>query len=246
MLLIADAILDAVGPRTRLIVLCSPANPTGRVISRGTVQRIADGLLARGGPPVYVLHDGIYRELVYVEDVGDFGSVYPYTIAINSLSKSNALPGLRLGWAIAPADVMPSIVKLHGWVTSCASTFAQRVAWEIFSENALREHFAWYADQHRGVLTTLQETGLHYIRPEGAFYVCVEVGAEDTLAFAEALLEERDVVAIPGHIFAPLLAGWLRTSYVGPLADVREGLLRIGDFARERGSLPAAALRSQP
>lgn len=233
-----EAVLAAVGPRTRLIVLCSPANPTGRVISRAAVERIASGLLERGGAPVYILHDAIYRELVYVDDVGDFAATYPYTIAVNSLSKSNALPGLRLGWAMAPAEVMPSIVKLHGWVTSCASTFAQRVAFEIFSANALREHHAWYAEQRRGVLAALRETELEFIEPEGAFYVCVRVTDGDTLAFAEALLEERDVVAIPAHIFAPLMAGWLRTSYVIPLPEVREGLSRIADFAQQRG-LPA-------
>ncbi|MDQ2908064.1 MAG: pyridoxal phosphate-dependent aminotransferase [Candidatus Eremiobacteraeota bacterium] len=231
----ADAILEAVGPRTRLIVLCSPSNPTGRVISRATVQRIASALLGRGGPPVYILHDAIYRELVYVGDAGDFASVYPYTIAVNSLSKSNALPGLRLGWAIAPLEVMPSLVKLHGWVTSCASTFAQRVAFEIFAARALGAQQPWYAAQHRGVLAAVRETQLEYIQPEGAFYVCVRVTDGDALAFAETLLEERDVVAIPAHIFAPSLAGWVRTSYVIPLPEVCEGLNRIATLARERG-----------
>ena len=124
----AEEILAAVGPDTRLIVICSPNNPTGRVITRAATKRIADGLLARGGPPVYVLHDEIYREIRYTEDVGEFGKVYPYTIAINSLSKSNSLTGLRLGWTIAPREVIPQLVKMHGWVTSCASSFAQRVA----------------------------------------------------------------------------------------------------------------------
>ncbi len=127
----ADAILAAVTTRTRLIVICSPCNPTGRVISRATTQRIADGLLARGGEPVYVLHDEIYRELIYTDDVGEFAKVYPHTIAINSLSKSNALTGLRLGWLMAPREIMPHFVKLHGWLTSCASTYAMRVAHEF-------------------------------------------------------------------------------------------------------------------
>lgn len=228
----ADAILEAIGPRTRLVVLCSPSNPTGRVISRATVARISAELLARGGPPVYILHDQIYRELVYVDDVGEFADVYPYTVTVNSLSKSNALPGLRLGWLSAPKDVMPNIVKMHGWVTSCASSFGQRVALEIFAARALSEHRAWYTAQRAGVLSALRETALEFIEPEGAFYVCVRVGGVDTLAFAEGLLEERDVVAIPGDVFAPSLAGWLRTSYVGSLPDVVEGLQRIAAFAR--------------
>jgi aspartate/methionine/tyrosine aminotransferase len=230
-----DAVLAAVGPSTRLIVVCSPCNPTGRVISRAAAKRIADGLLARGGEPIYVLHDEIYRELVYTGDMGAFGAVYPYTIAINSLSKSNALTGLRLGWIVAPLEVMPHIVKMHGWVTSCASTFAQRVALEIFTRKELSVALPWYSERRASALAAIAETGLEYIEPDGAFYLCVRVGASDTLAFAEALIAERDVVAIPAHIFGKNLVGWLRTSFVASQGDVREGLQRIAAFAAERG-----------
>ncbi len=226
-----DAILEAVGPRTRLIVICSPNNPTGRVISRRDTERLARGLLARPGAPVYLLHDEIYREIRYTDDAGDVGAVYPYTIAVNSLSKSNALTGLRLGWLIGPSEVMPQIVKMHGWTSSCASTFGQRIAFEIFAANELGVARSWYAGQCAGVLEIARASGLAFIEPQGAFYLCVRVGAHDTLAFAERLLEEKDVVAIPGHIFAPNLAGWLRTSFVGPLSEVREGLRRIADLA---------------
>jgi aspartate/methionine/tyrosine aminotransferase len=152
----AETILAAVTPATRLIVICSPCNPTGRVITRATVKRIAGGLLARGGEPVYILHDEIYRELVYTDDVGEFGKVYPYTISINSLSKSNALTGLRIGWMMAPAEIMPQLVKMHGWLTSCASTYAMRVAMEIFRTDDLGSHLPWYAAQRTRVLEALQ------------------------------------------------------------------------------------------
>ncbi|HMD03548.1 MAG TPA: pyridoxal phosphate-dependent aminotransferase [Candidatus Baltobacteraceae bacterium] len=227
----ADRILEAVGPRTRLLVLCSPCNPTGRVISKAATAKIARALLARTGPPVYVLHDEIYREISYTADAGEFGKVYPYTIAINSLSKSNALTGLRLGWLIAPRDVMPNIVKMHGWSTSCASTFAQRIGFEIFAANDLRGHAAWYAEQRAGALAAARAEGLRYIEPEGAFYLCVEVGSEDTLAFAERLIEERDVVAVPAHIFSSALRGWLRTSFVAPPEQIRRGYQRIAEMA---------------
>jgi aspartate/methionine/tyrosine aminotransferase len=232
-----ELILAAVSERTRAIVICSPCNPTGRVITRASARRIAQGLLARGGPPIYIVHDEIYRELIYTDDVGEFGKIYPYTVAVNSLSKSNALTGLRLGWAIAPADVMPAFTKMHGWVTSCASTFSQRVAFEVFSDDALAAQRGWYANQCAGVLETLRELGLTFIEPQGAFYACVHFGVADTLAFAEALIEQIDVIAIPGDLFSPDMAGWLRTSFVGPLDDVREGLERIARYARANGVL---------
>ncbi|GAC1526203.1 MAG: aminotransferase class I/II-fold pyridoxal phosphate-dependent enzyme [Vulcanimicrobiaceae bacterium] len=229
----AETILAAVTPQTRLIVICSPCNPTGRVISRATVRRIADGLLARGGEPIYVLHDEIYRELVYTDDVGTFATVYPHTIAVNSLSKSNALTGLRLGWVMAPDDVMPQLVKMHAWITSCASTFAMRVAMEVFRTNDLAAHRPWYATQRAGVVAALRASGLEFIEPDGAFYACVRVGDAnlDTLAFARALVDDRDVVAIPGDVFGPTLAGWLRTSFVGDLARIADGYARIAEAA---------------
>lgn len=245
----AGRILDALGPRTRLVVLCSPCNPTGRVISKAAVGRIAQALLAREGAPVYVLHDEIYRELTYTADAGEFGKVYPYTIAVNSLSKSNALTGLRIGWLIAPRDVMPGIVKMHGWVTSCASTFAQRVAFEIFAADDLHGHAEWYAGQRKAALAAARGEGLRAIEPEGAFYLCLEVGAEDTLGFVERLIDESDVVAIPGHIFSPSLRGWLRTSFVAAPDDIRRGYARIAELAakiraEDRSSELAPGLRS--
>jgi aspartate/methionine/tyrosine aminotransferase len=240
-----DAILAAVGPNTRMIVICSPNNPTGRVISKASARRIADGLLARGGEPIYLMHDEIYRELTYVDDAGEFGKIDPYAVAINSLSKSNSLTGLRLGWVIAPTAALPQIVKMHGWITSCANTFSQRVAFEIFSANELGVNLPWYVRQRGVALDAVRETPLDYIEPDGAFYLCVRVGSDDTLAFAEALLEERDVVAIPAHIFGPSLAGGLRTSFLGTPENVREGLARIADFAGERGLITPPASRSR-
>ncbi|MFY9780265.1 MAG: pyridoxal phosphate-dependent aminotransferase [Candidatus Baltobacteraceae bacterium] len=228
-----DAILAAVGPRTRLIVICSPCNPTGRVLSRRDAARLSSGLLARGGAPVYVLHDEIYRELLYVDDAGSFGEVYPYTIAINSLSKSNALTGLRLGWTLAPADVAAQIAKMHALATTCASSFAQRVAFEIFAADQLGVQRTWYAEQRAGALAAAAAAGLELLEPDGAFYLCIRAGVSDTLAFAENLLESRDVVAIPGDIFGATLAGWLRTSFVAPPDVLFEGYSRIASLAAE-------------
>ncbi|MBC5810467.1 MAG: pyridoxal phosphate-dependent aminotransferase [Candidatus Eremiobacteraeota bacterium] len=228
----ADAILSALGPNTRMIVLCSPCNPTGRVIDRAAGKKIADALLARSGPPVYILHDEIYRELTYTPDAAEFGKIYPYTIAINSLSKSNAMTGMRLGWLFAPADAMPQIVKMHGWATSCANTYAQRIAYDIFVSNDLATQQPWYARQREGALGAARDAGLECIEPDAAFYLCLKVGAKDTLRFVESLIDERDVVAVPGHIFATSLRGWVRTSFVGPMDAIREGYRRIAEHAR--------------
>jgi aspartate/methionine/tyrosine aminotransferase len=224
-----DAILAAVGPATRLIVIASPANPTGRVITRAGAQRLARELGMRGGAPVWILHDEIYRELTFVDAPGYLADVYPHTIVANSLSKSNALTGLRVGWVIAPSPVIEAITQTHAWITATASSFGQRVAYEIFGEpGALHEHAGWYARQRLGALAALRESGLRFIEPDGAFYVCVALTqTHDSVAAALTLVEKRGVAAIPGCIFSLALEGWLRLSFVAPLDAFAEGLHRI-------------------
>ncbi len=224
-----EAILDAVDRATRAIVIASPANPTGRVIREPDVRRLAAGLLARGGPPVWVLQDEIYRELTYVDDPGYVAQHYPYTVVANSISKSNALTGMRIGWLIAPDDAIEALNKTHAWVTSTASAFGQRVAYEIFGEpGALTEQSAWYRKQHARVTAALDASGLRYVPVDGAFYACVKLPrGNDSLAAALDLVENRGVVAIPGRIFGDNLEGWLRLSWVAPIEDFEEGLRRI-------------------
>lgn len=228
----AERILAAVTPATRLIVICSPCNPTARVIHRDAVEHLSQALLRRGGEPVWILHDEIYREQTYIENAGYFAAVYPYTVVTNSVSKSNALTGLRLGWAIAPADVAAAIVKVHAWLTSCADTFAQRVALHIFeTPGAVREHAPWYEDRAQQVIATLQEGGLPFVVPEGSFYACVRLPhGTGSLKAAHALADHFNVIAVPGIAFGECFEGWLRLSWVSSVETLREGLRRIRDF----------------
>ena len=224
-----DAILAAITPRTRLIVIGSPANPTGRVLTRADAQRLAKALGERSGPPIYVLHDEIYRELTFVDDVGYVAEFYPHTIVANSLSKSNALTGMRVGYVLAPDEAIGGIVSAHAWVTSTASAYAQRIAYEIFGEpGALQEQAAWYRTQRVGIIDALKASGLEFIEPDGAFYACVRLPrGTDSVAAAHTLVDERGVVAIPGKIFGVSLEGWLRLSWVAPIPQFAEGLARI-------------------
>jgi len=224
-----DAILAALTPATRLIVVASPSNPTGRVLRDADARRLARALLERGGAPVWVLQDEIYRELMYVDDPGWMAEHYPHTIVANSLSKSNALTGMRIGWLLAPDGAIGSLIKTHAWVTSTASSFGQRVAYEIFGEaGAIEEQSAWYRAQLERVVGALEASGLAYVPIDGAFYACVRLrSGGDSYAAALELVERRGVVAIPGRIFGDCLEGWLRLSWVAPIDQVEEGLRRI-------------------
>jgi aspartate/methionine/tyrosine aminotransferase len=225
-------ILAALTPQTRLIVLCSPCNPSARAIDRDAVNEMSEALFRRGGDPVWVLHDEIYREQTFIGDAGYFAAVYPYTVVTNSLSKSNALTGLRLGWALTPPELSPAIVKVHAWLTSCADTFAQQVAMHVFSTpGALQEHAQWYARQRERTIAALEESGLRYIVPDGSFYACVRLPEQlDSLSVSHKLADEQDVIAIPGIAFGECFDGWLRLSWVTNAERIAEGVRRIASF----------------
>jgi aspartate aminotransferase len=241
----AERIAAAVGERTRAVVICSPCNPTARVLSLGEGKKLAQALERRGGEPVWLIHDEIYREQIFTGDVAELARIYPHTIVTNSLSKSNALTGLRLGWILAPHAFITQAIKVHAWLASCADTFAQRVALHVFeTEGALQEHAPWYREHRARLIDALERTGLHYIAPEGTFYACIRLS--DGLASHDAaheLIERYDVVAIPGIAFGEAMEGWLRLSWVSSPDRIATGLERISEFlhaparASEKGKL---------
>ena len=231
----AERIVAAIGPHTRAIVICSPSNPTGRVIKSDEAEKLVRALESRAGDPVWLIHDEIYREQTFVEDEAYLAERYPYTIVTNSVSKSNALTGLRLGWILAPDTFIGPAIKAHAWLTSCADTFAQHVALSIFSTlGGIGEHVSWYRAQWAGVMEALEESDLRFITPDGSFYACVRLpDGMTSLDGALALLETHDVLAIPGSAFGECFEGWLRLSWVAPLDRVREGVRRIGAFVEQ-------------
>ena len=140
-----------------------------------------------------------------------------------------------MGWLIGPERFIEHAVKTHAWVTSCADTFAQQVALHVFTTlGGVNEHVSWYRAQWAGVMEALRASGLRFIAPDGSFYACVRLPAGvKSYDAALELVAEHDVLAIPGIAFGEAFEGWLRLSWVGPLAKVREGIKRIGAFCKE-------------
>ncbi len=228
----ADRILAGVTDATRAIVLCSPCNPTSRVLAQDQADVLARALERRHGKHVWLIHDEIYREQTFVDDAAYLAECYPHTIVTNSISKSNALTGLRLGWILAPESFIEQAVKAHAWVTSCTDTFAQHVALHVFaSADGIREHASWYAEQRRAVLAALAEHRLRHAPLDGAFYACVRLAdGVQSLDAANDLIDNHDVLTIPGSAFGKALEGWLRLSWVAPVEQVREGIARIAAY----------------
>lgn len=231
----AERIAGAIGERTRAIVICSPCNPTARVASDATADTLARVLERRGGEPIWLIHDEIYREQTFVDNPAEFARRYPQTIVTNSLSKSNAVTGMRLGWLLGPSVFIEQAIKVHAWATSCADTFAQRMALHVFQmPGGLQEHAPWYRERRLELLPALQRSDLQFVRPEGTFYVCVRLAeGANSLEAAYELIERYDVVAIPGVAFGPSMEGWLRLSWVASPDQVAAGLDRIAQYCAQ-------------
>ncbi|MBU6429043.1 MAG: pyridoxal phosphate-dependent aminotransferase [Cyanobacteria bacterium REEB65] len=235
----AAPILGALTGTTRLIVLSSPCNPSGRVMASGELVALAEGLSERPDPP-YLLLDEAYRELALEDRAPDrWIDLYPRTLLAGSLSKSNAMTGMRLGWLVGPPDVLKAAITVHQLVLSSASTFSQFVALEVFHADLLGAHRDHYRQQWEVFRDALETQGLEYIRPEGGFYALValpEHWAHDGVQAAFALQAEGGVVAIPGVAFGDCTRNWLRTTFVAPSKGLQEGAARMARFFAETRS----------
>lgn len=228
----AAQVLAAVGPQTRMIILGSPSNPTGRIWPEDQLRALANGLEA-AAKPVWVLSDEVYREL-YFGDVAPacIAQFHPYSLVANSLSKSNALTGLRLGWLMAPNSCMGAIIKVHQFVNTAASTFSQQVALSLFStQGALEAHRPHYAAQREHVLAAAKTHDLVVVSPEGGFYCLLKIPgkATDSIPMAHHLIDEANVVTIPGKAFGDSAEGWLRLSFLAEPERMATGIGRIAE-----------------
>jgi aspartate/methionine/tyrosine aminotransferase len=236
----ATRVLEAIEPATRLILLNSPSNPTGRVWPLEELQALAAGLAERAGSEVYILADEVYRELYYQPTRPPSAATFhPRTLVAGSLSKSNALTGLRLGWLAGPREVIATATTVHQLVNTAASTFAQRVAVELLRDPIqLAAHRPWYAGARERLLAIARGLGLDLLPPEGAFYGFIRLPEEfrgDSVGVAERILEDTRVVTVPGRAFGDSGEGWLRVSWVAPPDALEEGLIRIAGWLGTRG-----------
>ena len=233
----AHALLEALRPETRMIVLGSPANPSGALLMQEDVDELARELTNRPGPPVIVVVDEVYREMTYAATpYPSMADAYPNTYVVQSMSKSCALTGLRVGFLIGPEDGVSLATRAHMLMLMSVSIFSQRVALEIVRKpERLRAHVPWYVAQRAAMLEAAAAGDVQIIEPDGAFYTMVrlpERWRSDSLGAAHALLDEQDVVTVPGFLFGSQGEGYLRVTWSADPASVREGFARIGRFVQ--------------
>jgi len=236
--LTAEAVRATVTPRTKLLLLPFPNNPTGGVMRRAHLETIADVIR---DTDILVMTDEIYGELTYGKEkhvsFASLPGMRERTLYISGFSKAFAMTGWRLGYACAPAPLMKELVKLHQYALMYAPTTAQYAAVEAMDNGdgdvvAMREE---YDVRRRLIVGELNRLGLTCFDPEGAFYCFPSIQRTGMTSedFCTRLLQEKKVAVVPGNAFGDCGEGFVRISYCYSLAHIQEALRRIEEFLNE-------------
>lgn len=235
--LTAEELEAAITPKTKLLVLPFPNNPTGAVMERKDLEAIAQVIEKHD---LFVLSDEIYSELTYLENhvsIASLPGMKERTIVINGFSKSHAMTGWRLGYACGPALIIQQMLKIHQFAIMCAPTTSQYAAVEALRNGdedvkMMREE---YNGRRRYVLQRFKEMGLSCFEPFGAFYAfpCIKEFGMTSEEFANELLQSKKVAVVPGTAFGGSGEGFIRISYAYSLDDLKEALGRVEEFITE-------------
>jgi aminotransferase len=235
--LTAEELEAAITPRTKLLVLPFPNNPTGAIMERKDLEAIAEVIIAHD---LFVLSDEIYSELTYGTDhvsIASLPQMKERTIVINGFSKSHAMTGWRLGYACGPQVIIQQMLKIHQFAIMCAPTTSQYAAVEALKNGdedvaQMREE---YNGRRRYLLKRFKEMGLSCFEPFGAFYVfpCIKEFGMTSDEFATTLLQTKKVAVVPGTAFGACGEGFLRISYAYSLDDLKLALGRVEEFITE-------------
>ncbi|MBQ2719728.1 MAG: aminotransferase class I/II-fold pyridoxal phosphate-dependent enzyme [Clostridia bacterium] len=226
----------AITPRTKLLVLPFPNNPTGAILTEEELCGIADVLRETN---VLVLSDEIYAELTYGRRHTSFASIpgmWERTILVSGFSKAYAMTGWRMGYLAAPEPLAREMLKLHQYAIMCAPTISQFAALEALRNGdddiaMMREEY----DRRRSfLLAGLAELGIDCYPAEGAFYLYPHIGKFGLTSeeFCERLLYEGRCAIVPGTAFGDVGEGYARISYAYSMRHLEEALLRIGNFLK--------------
>lgn len=235
--LTAEELEAAITPKTKLLVMPFPNNPTGAVMEKKDLEAVAEVVKKHD---LFVLSDEIYAELTYLDNhvsIASIPGMRERTIVINGFSKSHAMTGWRLGYACGPEVIIKQMLKIHQFAIMCAPTTSQYAAVEALRNGdedvaMMREE---YNGRRRYALERFKEMGLSCFEPFGAFYAfpCIKDLGMTSDEFATKLLQTKKVAVVPGTAFGACGEGFLRISYAYSLDDLRIALDRVAEFVTE-------------
>ena len=239
--LTAEELEEAITHKTKILILPYPNNPTGAIMGREDLEKIAKVVIEKD---ILVMSDEIYSALTYKgEHVSSAGieGMKERTILINGFSKAYAMTGWRLGYACGPKEIIKQMTKIHQFAIMCAPTVSQYAAVEALKhgDEDVKKMRQAYNQRRRFLMNAFREMGLKCFEPYGAFYVfpCIKEFGMTSEEFATRFLEEEHVAAVPGTAFGESGEGFLRISYAYSLPTLKTAMERLNHFVnRLRGA----------
>jgi len=232
----AKEIAKLITPKTKALFLCSPNNPTGAVIPKTELQKIA-ALVKK--QDIWVISDEVYSELIYDGEhtsIGALPEMKKYTITLNGFSKAFAMTGWRIGYICCPAELMQQVIKLHQYYAICAPIMAQYGAIEALQscKDEVEKMRRSYLQRRNLIVSALQKIGLRTVAPSGAFYIFVDIRSTGLTSedFALKLLQQEKVAVVPGNVFGAGGEGFVRCCYATDISLLKEALARIERFLK--------------
>ena len=232
--LTAEELEAAITPKTKILVMPFPNNPTGSIMTKEDLAPIVDVVIKHD---LFVISDEIYSELSYKGDhvtISRFPGMKERTILINGFSKAFAMTGWRLGYACGPEKIITQMLKIHQYAIMCAPTNSQYAAVEALRncDAEVQEMREAYNQRRRFLVHEFQRIGLQCFEPFGAFYIfpSIQEFGMTSEEFATRLLEEEKVAVVPGTAFGDCGEGFLRISYAYSIGDLKEAIGRLERF----------------
>lgn len=232
-----EKLLEKITPKTKILVMPFPNNPTGAIMEKEELAEIAEIVAEKD---LFVISDEIYSELCYLGEpvsIASFPGMRERTVVINGFSKAYAMTGWRLGYACAPANILAQMLKIHQFAIMCAPTTSQYAAVSALKNGdkdveIMRES---YNQRRRYLLHAFKEMGLDCFEPFGAFYAFPSIKrfGMSSDEFANRLLREEKVAVVPGTAFGSCGEGYLRISYAYSLESLKEALERLERFVKK-------------
>ena len=236
-----EALEKAITPETKGFLVNSPANPTGGIAGRKALEQLAEIAVRHD---LYVISDEVYSELLYegntFTSIAALPGMKERTIIVNSFSKTYAMTGWRVGYALGPQHIISQMVKLQENVAACVNTAAQYGALAALtgSQAPVAEMLETYSQRRSYILDAFSRiNGLTCFAPQGAFYAFVDISATgmDAEAFAKDLLQKVRVIVVPGEAFGESGKRYVRLSFATSMENIREGTRRMAEYMKSLG-----------
>ncbi len=235
--LTAHELEKAITPKTKILILPFPNNPTGAIMEREDLEAIAKVLRDKN---IIVVSDEIYAELTYGGEhvsIAHIEGMYERTVILSGFSKAYSMTGWRLGYAVGPAPIISMMTKVHQFAIMCAPTTSQYAGIEAMrsGDEDVRKMQEAYDQRRRVMLDGFRSMGLSCFEPKGAFYVfpCIKRTGMTSEEFCEKLLMDQRVVVVPGTAFGESGEGFVRASYAYSIEVIKEALARIEVFVKK-------------